>query len=126
VLTGLVPSAKIPELCNAMDILVHPSRREGLARALAQGALAGVPVIAYDVDGNREGVLDNLSGFVLKPFERDKLSEALALLLADEPRRCRMGEAGRAFALARFDARAMVEALESVYQSAVQTPITTG
>lgn len=126
VLTGLVPPARIPELCNAMDVLVHPSRREGLARALAQGALAGVPVITYDVDGNREGVLDNRSGFVLKGFERDKLSESLALLLADEPRRRRMGQAGREFALARFDARAMVGALESVYQSAVQTPITTG
>jgi glycosyltransferase involved in cell wall biosynthesis len=125
VLTGLVPPARIPELCNAMDVLVHPSRREGLARALAQGALAGVPVITYDVDGNREGVLDNRSGFVLKAFERDKLSESLALLLADEPRRRRMGLAGREFALARFDARAMVNALESVYQSAVQTPITT-
>jgi glycosyltransferase involved in cell wall biosynthesis len=126
VLTGLVPPARIPELCNAMDVLVHPSRREGLARALAQGALAGVPVITYDVDGNREGVLDNRSGFVLKPFERDKLSESLALLLADEPRRRRMGAAGREFALARFDARAMVDALESVYQSAVRTPITIG
>jgi glycosyltransferase involved in cell wall biosynthesis len=125
VLTGLVPPARIPELCNAMDVLVHPSRREGLARALAQGALAGVPVITYDVDGNREGVLDNRSGFVLKAFERDKLSESLALLLSDEPRRRRMGLAGREFALARFDARAMVNALESVYQSAVQTPITT-
>ena len=32
ILTGLVPPARIPELVNAMDILVHPSRREGLAR----------------------------------------------------------------------------------------------
>jgi glycosyltransferase involved in cell wall biosynthesis len=125
VLTGLVPPARIPELCNAMDILVHPSRREGLARALAQGALAGMPVVTYDIDGNREGVLDNRSGFVLPPFDRDKLSESLALLLEDEARRRRMGEAGRAFALERFDACVMVEALESVYRSAVQTPITT-
>jgi glycosyltransferase involved in cell wall biosynthesis len=82
-------------------------------------------VVTYDIDGNREGVLDNRSGFVLPPFDRDKLSESLALLLEDEARRRRMGEAGRAFALERFDARVMVEALESVYRSAVQTPITT-
>jgi hypothetical protein len=36
-----------------------------------------------------------------------------------------MGEAGRAFALERFDARVMVNALESVYHAATQTPITT-
>src|SRR5205814_6911673 len=77
ILTGLVPPARIPELCNAMDLLVHPSRREGLARALAQGGLAQIPVIAYDIDGNREGLVDNVSGFVIPPFDRGKLSSAL-------------------------------------------------
>jgi len=125
ILTGLVPPAQIPELCNAMDVLVHPSRREGLARALAQGGLAGIPVITYDIDGNREGVLDGQSGYVLPPFERSRLSDSLVLLLEDEGRRRRMGEAGRAFALERFDARVMVNALESVYHAATQTPITT-
>jgi glycosyltransferase involved in cell wall biosynthesis len=120
VLTGLVPPAQIAELCNAMDILVHPSRREGLARALAQGGLVGIPVVTYDIDGNREGVLDGRSGYVLPPFDRARLSEALAALLEDEGRRRRrMGEVGRAFALERFDARAMVERLEEVYRRAV-------
>jgi glycosyltransferase involved in cell wall biosynthesis len=119
ILTGLVPPAKIPELCNAMDVLVHPSRREGLARALAQGGLAGVPVVTYDIDGNREGVLDGRSGLVLPPFDKGKLSGSLAVLLADADRRRRMGEAGRAFALARFDAKVMVGALEEVYREAL-------
>ena len=57
ILTGLVPPAKIPELANAMDVLVHPSRREGLARAIVQGQLAGCPAVAYDIDGNREGLI---------------------------------------------------------------------
>jgi glycosyltransferase involved in cell wall biosynthesis len=118
ILTGLVPPQRIPELCNAMDILVHPSRREGLARALAQGGLAGIPVATYDIDGNREGLLDNQSGFVVPAFDKDKLATNLALLLEDNQRRQRMGEAGRRFALARFDARVMVEALETVYRSA--------
>jgi glycosyltransferase involved in cell wall biosynthesis len=125
ILTGLVPPAQIPELCNAMDVLVHPSRREGLARALAQGGLARIPVITYDIDGNREGVLDGQSGYVLPPFERSRLSDSLVQLLEDEGRRRRMGEVGRAFALERFDARVMVSALETVYHAATQTPITT-
>jgi glycosyltransferase involved in cell wall biosynthesis len=119
VLTGLVPPTQIPELCNAMDILVHPSRREGLARALAQGGLVAIPVVTYDIDGNREGVLDGRSGYVLPPFDRARLSEALAALLGDDERRRRMGQAGRAFALERFDARVMVERLEEVYRDAV-------
>jgi len=119
ILTGLVSPARIPELCNAMDILVHPSRREGLARALAQGGLARIPVIAYDIDGNREGLVDNVSGFVLPPFNRGKLSSSLAVLLEDGELRSRMGEAGRQFALARFDASVMVDGLEEVYRAAI-------
>jgi glycosyltransferase involved in cell wall biosynthesis len=121
ILTGLVPPTRIPELCNAMDVLVHPSRREGLARALAQGGLAGAPVITYDIDGNREGLVDGTSGHVIPPFDKGLLGKALASVLENPQRRTRMGEAGRAFALARFDAKVMVDALERVYHDALAT-----
>ena len=115
VLTGLVPPARIPELANAMDVLVHPSRREGLARALPQGSLAAKPVVTYDVDGNREGVIDGQTGVVVRPFDRDAMARAIDLLLADGELRRSMGAAGRAFALRRFDAGVMVEALDKLY-----------
>ena len=115
VLTGLVPPARIPELTNAMDVLVHPSRREGLARALPQASLARKPTVTYDVDGNREGVIDGETGFVIPPFDRRKLADAVGILAAEPPLRASMGEAGRAFALARFDAKVMVDALEALY-----------
>jgi glycosyltransferase involved in cell wall biosynthesis len=115
ILTGLVPPTKIPELANAMDILVHPSRREGLARALPQGQLAGCPAVTYDIDGAKEGVIDGQTGFVLPPFDKRQLSDALANLLGDVVLRRSMGEAGREFALARFDAKVMVDSLERVY-----------
>jgi len=118
ILTGLVPPSRIPELANAMDILVHPSRREGLARALAQGALAGRPVITYDVDGNREGLIDGQTGILIPAFDQARLKEAILRLLRDADLRRRMGEAGRQFALARFGADVMVKALERVYAEA--------
>ncbi|MFI5357721.1 MAG: glycosyltransferase family 4 protein [Opitutales bacterium] len=114
-LTGLVPPSRIPELTQAMDILVHPSRREGLARALPQGQLAGCPVVAYDVDGNREGFVDGATGFLIPPFDAAKLSAQLAVLTEEQSLRRRMGDAGREFAARRFSARAMVDGLEKVY-----------
>ncbi len=118
VLTGMVPPEDVAKYTAAMDILAHPSRREGLARALPQAALAGVPSVTYDVDGNREGVLDGKSGFVLPAFDKAKLSESLAVLLNDSGLRLRMGAAGRAFAMRRFDAKVMIEELEKVYSAA--------
>ena len=118
ILTGLVNPSRIPELTNAMDILVHPSRREGLARAIVQGQLAQAPAIAYDIDGNREGLIDGKTGFIISPFDRAVLKEKLEVLLDDPAKRQAMGEAGRSFAVGRFDAKVMVDALECVYRDA--------
>lgn len=118
ILTGLVQPAQIPALANAMDILAHPSRREGLARALPQGQLCGCPAVTYDIDGAREGVIDRTSGFVVPPFDRQRFGQAIAALAGDPQRRAAMGAAGRAFALRRFDAKVMVEGLDAVYRAA--------
>lgn len=117
ILTGLVPPSRIPQLVNAMDIVVHPSRREGLARALPQGSLAGCPVVTYDVDGNREALIDGQTGLLLPAFDKKKLGEAIARLMSDALLRQQMGVAGREFALKRFDAKVMVDALEELYRN---------
>ena len=120
ILTGMVPPAKVPQYAGAMDILAHPSRREGLARALPQGSLAGVPTITYDIDGAKEGTIDGQTGYVLPPFDAMKLSASIGMLLQDPARRREMGARGREFALKRFDAKVMVDALEKVYIHALQ------
>jgi glycosyltransferase involved in cell wall biosynthesis len=117
VLTGLVPPAQISELTHAMDILVHPSRREGLARAIVQGQLAGKPVLAYDIDGNREGFLPGQSGYLVAPFDRHALAGHLSRLLGSEPLRQSMGSTGRQFARQRFSTQTMLDALEDLYQN---------
>jgi glycosyltransferase involved in cell wall biosynthesis len=120
ILTGLVPPTRIPELTNAMDILVHPSRREGLARALPQGSLCGCPCVTYDIDGAKEGVLNGLTGFVIPPFDKLNFGKAIANLMRDAELRRTMGSAGREFASKRFGADVMVEALERAYQTLLQ------
>jgi glycosyltransferase involved in cell wall biosynthesis len=120
IFAGLVPPEKIPELTNAMDIVVHPSRREGLARAIVQGQLAGRPVIAYDIDGNREGFLDGKSGYLIRPFDGGLFEKRLSELLADEKLRGEMGNKGREFAVGRFSSERMVEGLERAYEEALK------
>ena len=66
ILTGLVPPDRIPELLGAVDAVIHPSLREGLARVLPQALLVGRPVISYDIDGAREVVLPE-TGILLQP-----------------------------------------------------------
>jgi glycosyltransferase involved in cell wall biosynthesis len=121
ILTGLVAPSRIPELAGAMDILVHPSRREGLPRAVPQAALAAKPVIVYDIDGSREALIDGESGFLLPPFDVSRLEESIVRLASDPAVRQKMGDTGRDFALSRFDSNVMVDALERLYAEKPET-----
>ena len=121
ILTGLVPPTRIPDLVNAMDIVAHPSRREGLARALPQGALCKCPCVTYDIDGAKEAVLDQQTGFVIPPFDQARFGEAIARLLGDAALRLRFGNAGRQFAAQRFGADTMIDALEREYAATLKT-----
>ncbi|HWD18629.1 MAG TPA: glycosyltransferase [Verrucomicrobiae bacterium] len=112
IFTGLVPPAEIPRYLGVTDILVHLSRREGLARALSQSLAAGKPVIAYDFDGASEICITGETGFLTTPGQwRDKL-----LLLAGDPAlRARLGEQGRRYVRENFSVEAMVANIYNLY-----------
>ena len=111
---GLVPPGKIPELLNAVDAVVHPSLREGLARVLPQALLVGRPVISYDVDGAREVVLPE-TGFLLKPRDIPALTAAILTLAANPTMRDAMGREGRRRFADQFRAETMTRELRSLY-----------
>jgi glycosyltransferase involved in cell wall biosynthesis len=116
VFTGLVPPARVPELIAAMDIVVHASLREGLARVLPQGLIAGKPVVSYDVDGAREVVLPNETGFLLPPRSIDGMASALLQLAGDPDMRQRFGATGREKFTDRFRHETMTKHLREIYE----------
>lgn len=93
--TGLVPPSQIPELIAAMDVLAHASLREGLARALPQALISRRPVISYDIDGAREVVIPNETGYLLKPGDVQGMTQAILELAARPDLRERLGTTGR-------------------------------
>ncbi len=114
--SGLVPPARIPQLLGAMDILVHVSLREGLARALPQALIAGKPVVSYDVDGAREVVLNGETGFLLPPKCIEPLADALVQLARDPCLRQRLGGNGRQRFTETFRHEHMTRQLRGLYE----------
>lgn len=114
--TGLVPPERIAPLMSAMDLLVHVSLREGLARALPQALIAGKPVVSYDVDGAREVVIPGQTGFLVPPCEVDSLTEAIAALAGDTELRNRLGFQGRERFTDQFRHQTMTRRLREIYQ----------
>ncbi|QDU42811.1 Putative glycosyltransferase EpsD [Symmachiella dynata] len=122
VFTGLVPPTRIPELIGAMDIVVHTSLREGLARVLPQGLISGKPVISYDVDGAREVCIEGETGFLLPPKSVPQLAEAIGKL-ADSPElREQYGRTGRERFTDQFRQQTMVRELREIYQAVIDGP----
>ena len=114
--TGLVPPAAIPELLAAMDIVVHASLREGLARVLPQALIVGRPVVSYDIDGAREVVVSGETGFLLPPRSVDELAVALNALVADSGLRARLAAEGRRRCVERFRHEQMTAQLRALYE----------
>ena len=71
---GLVPASRIPEMVAAMDLVVHASYREGLARVLPQALISRVPVVSYDVDGAPEVVVPDETGILVRPGDIEGLA----------------------------------------------------
>jgi len=114
--TGLVPPEQIPGLIAAMDVVVHASLREGLARVLPQALIAGKPVVSYDVDGAREVVLPDQTGYLLPPKRVAEMADALIRLAADPALRDRLGSEGRRRFTDTFRHERMTEQIRALYE----------
>ncbi len=98
----------IPALLAAADIFALPSHFEGLPMSVIEAMLCALPVVATNVRGPREQVVDGETGFLVPPHESAGLAAALARLVADPDLRARQGHAGRARALERYDEAAIM------------------
>lgn len=87
----------IQDVFDRATALVNTSAFEGFPNAFVQAALAGTPVIGYEV--NPAGVLSGQILGLHAAGDLSKLAELLEGLLLDEPRRAELGS--RAFAYAR-------------------------
>jgi glycosyltransferase involved in cell wall biosynthesis len=116
VFAGLIDRTRIPEMISAMDVVVHTSLREGLARVLPQSLAMGKPCVSFDIDGAPEVVIDGKTGYLVKAFDSETLADRIARLLEDENLRHEFGENGRRRVDPDFRAEKMVADISEVYQ----------
>lgn len=120
ILTGLVPPGQIPGYVRAMDVLAHPSTREGLPRTVPQALLCGVCPVAYDADGTGEVCRDMQTGRLVPPRDLAALRDAVAWCHDHPARRRELAARGREECRTAFSADTMVSALERVYARALE------
>jgi glycosyltransferase involved in cell wall biosynthesis len=105
----------VPALLAISDLLVHPSTEEGFCNAILEAMAAGRPVVATDVGGNREAVVDGETGLLVPSRAARPLAAAIASMLERPDLAKRMGIAARQRVAAEFDRSVMVRRYEDVY-----------
>ncbi len=85
----------LPELLDALDVLVHPAPDEPFGRVLLEAMALGKPVIAARAAGPAEIVVDGKTGLLVSPGATEELARAMIALAADPARARAMGSAGR-------------------------------
>jgi len=112
-LTG--PTTRVAVHLQSNDIFVLPSRSEGFSNAIIEAMSESLPVIATDVGGNSEAVVNKLSGFIVAADDVVALADAITILCLDPKLARDMGKVGRQIVEDRFSEAAMMRRIQSAY-----------
>jgi glycosyltransferase involved in cell wall biosynthesis len=103
------------DLLAAMDVFVMPSLWEGLPLSMILAMGAAMPVVATEVAGIPEIIVDRRTGWLVPPGNSTALANALAEVFADRPRAANIGKAAREFVLPRFGVDGYVSTVVGLY-----------
>ncbi len=102
------------------DIFVLTSEKEGLPRVVLEAMLMKKPVVAYDIPGVNELVIDRVTGFLIPPFNKKEFVKKIAFLIENKELRKKMGEAGYKRILNNFSLEKYVSGVKRVFEEVLQ------
>ena len=106
----------IPELLAISDVCVLSSKGvEGFSNSVMEYMAAARPVVATDVGGAREALIDGETGFVVPPQNDEVMAERIVSLLKDPVKARAMGERGLEVIREKFSCQVQLDRTEELY-----------
>ncbi|HTY75401.1 MAG TPA: glycosyltransferase family 4 protein, partial [Candidatus Nanoarchaeia archaeon] len=115
VFLGDVAETELPLLYGCADVFAFPSFQEGQGIVLLEAQATALPVVAFNVSGVAEAVVNNQTGLLVEP-NSDNFAEAILTLLADETLRRNLGARGRERVLRELTWDICAQKMLSVYR----------
>lgn len=120
-LMGKIPNEKVSSALNMMDIFVAPSIvNESFGVAVVEAMACEIPIVATDVDGFKEVMINNHTGYIVKRKDINAISLALNKLIENVETRKNMGKNGRKRVVENYDWNKNVEYMKKVYEKCYQ------
>ena len=111
----------IARILAMLDVFVLPSLSEGFSMAILEAMIAGKPVVATEVGGNPELVLDGETGFLVPPRDSRMLAAKLVTLLMDRQQSAEFAARGKRRAEVQFSLGRMVSSYQSLYDECLNS-----
>lgn len=105
----------VPDLLKVIDVYCQPSRSEGLGLSIVEAFSARKASIAFDVGGISEVIQDDKSGYLVKPFDINKMADLLLELLDKLEKAKVFGENGYNFVISEFELKNQVSKMIKKY-----------
>ncbi len=107
----------VPQILPLLNIFWIGSEYEGQSNAVMEAMSHGLPVVASDIAGNRDLVVDQETGYLFPVGDRATLARVTNQLLDDPARARALGQTGRARIAQHFSVAQMVQRHQALYQS---------
>ena len=115
-LLGWIDYEDLPDFLQSLDIFALPSLYEGFGVAAVEAAAMELPVVASNVHGIPDVVLDGITGILCPPRDAAALAEALRKLIEAPGLRAKLGGAGRSFVAERYSWRENAALMAGLYE----------
>ena len=119
-LKGKIPNNQVPSALESFDIFCATSIQESFGVSLIEAMSMELPVVATDVPGFKEIVVENKTGLIVESKNPKSIAKALEILILDMDLRLSMGQAGRKRVKSYFDWNKNVEQMILLYNNLLE------
>jgi len=114
-----IENEALPNYYNQMKLVVMPSKTEGLPNVLLEAISCGTPVLATQVGGIPDIIVDETTGFVLKNISPDEIGKRVTYALSDISRLKTISQNAMSLVHQRYSLDAAVERYFSIFSDLI-------
>jgi L-malate glycosyltransferase len=110
----------LAELLSISDVCVLSSKAEGFSNSILEYMAAGCPVVATDVGGAREAIIEGETGYLVRAGDDALMAEHVVALLSEPERARTMGQTGKRLVSEKFSCDSQLSRTEELYERLLQ------